>query len=161
MKKILTLVLAIVCMISAMIPTAYADEVNGFETNSYTEYYEDGSYTVTTVTAVKQNATARSSSYVVVGRKFVDLYNSDDELQWQYKLIGEFQVVEGVSVVCISSTYESDIYDDNWSLKEHSNSYEDNFAYGTAVYKKKVLFITTNTYNVNAELGCDRYGNVG
>lgn len=163
MKKILAIIFTTILLISATIPAVYADiDANtlssNYETTSITEYYEDGSYTITTI---KQSATGRSTTYTKVGEKIVDLYNSDDELQWTYKLIGTFYVNEGVSVVCTESTYSSAIYEKSWSLTAHDNSYSNNIAYGTATYKKKVLFITTNTHNIDVSIGCDVYGNVG
>lgn len=163
MKKLVSLVIAIVFLTFTMIPTIYAENnlvtiSNNYEISSYTEYYEDGSYAITTI---KQSVTPRATSYVKVGERIVDLYNSSDELQWTYKLIGTFNVVEGVSVVCTESTYSSVIYNDSWSLTDHNNSYSNNIAYGTATYKKKVLFITTNTHDIDLSIGCDLYGNVG
>lgn len=128
------------------------------ETNSYVEYYEDGSYTITTIT---QSSSARSSTYIVRGERIVNLYNSSDELQWTYTLIGRFSVVEGESVTCIESTYSYEIYDNSWSLTAHDNTYRNNIACGTATFKRKVLFITVNTHDIDVEIGCDRYGNVG
>lgn len=160
MKKIISFILTTLLLTFATIPAIYAEKnaMETYETNLITQYYEDGSYTVTTI---RQSPTSRSATYTKVGEKIVDLYNSDDKLQWTYKLIGTFDVHEGVSVVCTDSTYSSVIYEKSWSLTAHDNSYSDNIAYGTATYKKKVLFITTNTHDIDASIGCDIYGNIG
>ncbi len=163
MKKILAVILTTLILTFATIPAVYAEDttytiMETYETDSIIEYFEDGSYMVTTI---KQSPTARSASYIKVGEKIVDLYDSKDNLQWTYKLIGRFDVVEGVSAVCIESTYSSQIYVNAWSLTTHNNYTSSNIAYGTATYKKKVLFVTTNTHDIEGSIGCDIYGNVG
>lgn len=161
MKKFLAIIFTTVILVCSIIPVVHADSNTMnylYETSSYTEYFEDGSYTVTTI---KQSPTGRSTTYTKVGEKHVDLYNSSDVLQWSYTLIGTFYVNEGVSVVCTESTYSSTIYENSWSLTAHDNSYSNNIAHGTATYKKKVLFVTTNVRDVDVSIGCDIYGNVG
>lgn len=160
MKKLSTIIITIICIIFSATPTVYAsDEIqyNNMEVDSYTEYYEDGSYTIITI---KQSPSARASSYTKVGEKIVNLYNSNDELQWTYTLIGTFTVTSGVSAVCTNSTYSCEIYIDSWSLTAHNNYYSGNKAYGTATLKRKVLFITTNTHDIEGDIACDINGNI-
>ena len=161
MKKILAVILATLMLTLAIVPAVHAEEiaatVETYETNSTIEYFEDGSYMVTTI---KESPTARSRVYIKVGEKTVDLYNSDDVLQWTYKLIGKFKVVDGATVACTESSYTSDIYVDAWSLTAHNNYISNNMAYGTATYKKKVLFITTSTQDIEGSIACDVYGNI-
>lgn len=159
MKKTISIIFVVLSMLFSVLLSFPANaQLMIVETNSYIEYYEDGSYSITTI---KQSPVARASTYVVTGEKIVDLYNSSDELQWTYILIGKFSVAYGESVVCTSSTFTHEIYNSGWSLTAHNNTYRNNIACGTATFKKKVLFITTNTYDVDAEIGCDVYGNVG
>ena len=159
MKKTISIILVVLSvLVTFSLPVSANAHSTITDTNSYIEYYEDGSYSVTTIT---QSPATRASTYVVTGEKVVDLYNSSNELQWTYTLIGKFTVVYGESVVCTSSTYTHTIYNSGWSLTAHNNTYRNNIACGTATFKKKVLFITTNTYDVDAEIGCDVYGNVG
>lgn len=108
----------------------------------------------------KSTRSTKSTTYTKLGEKIVNLYDSKDNLQWTYTLTGTFKVNEGVSAVCTNSTYSSVIYEKSWSLSAHENSYSDNIAYGTAVYKRKVLFITTNTYDIDVSIGCNIYGNI-
>lgn len=163
MKKFLAIILTALFLTFTTIPAVYAESntntaMETYETDSMIEYFEDGSYMITTI---KQSPTARSATYTKVGEKIVDYYDSDNKLQWTYKLIGTFDVVEGVSAVCTESTYSSQIYEKAWSLTAHNNYTSSNIAYGTATYKKKVLFITTNTHDIEGSIGCDIYGNVG
>lgn len=160
MKKIISISLIILCVIATIVPTAYAEDnfqYDSLDVVTETEYFDDGSYIVTTI---RQTPTARASTYTKHGEKVVELFNSSDELQWTYILTGTFQVTAGVSAVCTNSTYSVEITDSNWHLTAHDNSYSGNTAYGTATIKKKVLFITTNTYDIDASVSCDADGNI-
>ena len=170
MKKIFAIILAAVVLTFAPFTAIYAESTEHvsaetYETNSTTTtYFDDGSYVVTTIkqSSVADSArSAKSSTYTVYGDKVVDLYDSKDNLQWTYTLRGTFRVNEGVSVTCTDSTYSSVIYVNAWSLTSHENRCSSNIAYGTAVYKKKVLFITTNTHDVDVSIGCNEYGVIG
>lgn len=163
MKKIISVLLAIIVLtlfvtVSASAETSISSQSNAATvSDTYTEYFDDGSYLVITI---EQSLTPRASTYTKDGHKSVTLYNSDDELQWEYILVGTFKVTTGVSAVCTNSTYEYTIYNNSWSLTAHNNSYSENAAYGTATFKKKVLFITTSTQDIDARVLCDAYGNI-
>ena len=136
MKKIISIIFVILSLFvsSTTIICASDIENNLTETFTDTKYFEDGSY-MTTI--IKQSPIGRATTYNVTGEKNINLYNSSNELQWTYTLIGTYYVVEGESVVCTGSTYSSVIYDTHWSLTAHNNSYAYNMAYGTATYKKR------------------------
>lgn len=163
MKKIASILLAAI-VLTLLVPV-FASAETGIslpetginDVSTYIEYFEDGSYLVITI---EQTPSARASTYTKEGHKSADFYNSDHELQWEYILVGTFQVTSGVSAVCTNSTYEYTIHNSSWSLTDHNNTYSGNVAYGTATFKKKVLFITTSTQNVDARLTCDAYGNL-
>ena len=164
MKKIFLVFLMILCATSGCITTVVAaspadvatiDTTSLGESSASVEYFEDGSYLVTTI---QSTPTPRASVYTKNGTKEVTLYNSSDEVQWIYYLVGTFTVETGVSSVCTNSTFSYTIYDNSWSLTDHSNSYSGNAAYGTAVFKRKVLFITTSTQNIDARVMCDVNG---
>ncbi len=84
--------------------------------------------------------------------------DKDGKLIWKYVLTGEYTVVDGVSSVCTNAYYTYTINDSKWSINDPSTSYSDNVAYGYCVFKKKVLFITTNTITVDISLTCDVNG---
>ncbi len=160
MKKTIFSILLLVCMLAALFVPAYASEpvTAGAEfqvCSTNIEYFEDGSYLVTTI---KETPSPRATVYSKSGSKDVILYNSADEVQWIYSLIGTYTIETGVSVVCTNSTFTYTIYVNKWSLTEHDNWYSGNVAYGTAVFKKKVLFITTSTQNLDGAVACDVYG---
>ncbi len=168
MKKILVVFLTAILLTFAPLNAVCVESpehisVETYETSSTTVHFEDGSYMVTVIRQspiTSSTRSTRSATYTKVGEKIVNLYDSKDNLQWTHTVTGTFKVNEGVSVVCTSSTYSSVIYEKAWSLAEHENSYSDNIAYGTAIYKRKVLFITTNTHKVVISIGCDINGNM-
>lgn len=165
MKKSIFSMFLLVCMLCAMSLPAFAAEPEATtvdilaltEVTETVEYLEDGSYIVTTV---RTSPTPRAEIYSKSAAKEVRLYDEDDELQWTYFLIGTYTIETGVSCVCTNSTYSYNIYVDKWSLTDHSNWYSGYVAYGTAVFKKKVLFITTSTQNIEGSVACNSYGEV-
>lgn len=163
MKKILSVAISVIIItLSLAVSVNAEDNVSSQENASiasatYVEYFDDGYYFVTTVT---QSPSSRATTYTKDGHKTISLFNSSDELQWEYTLVGTFKVTTGVSAVCTNSTFEYKIYNDSWSLTAHDNSYSENAAYGTATFKKKVLFITTSTKNIDVRVLCDVYGNI-
>lgn len=163
MKRIIYLILTFTLFIVSLLPVSATNE-NAIAYPSLGSpqitYYDDGSYTKTTVEIIGCSSNARSTTKTIEGQKEIELYNSSDELVWVYTLIGTYKVVVGQSATCLNSTYLYTIYDSKWSMTAHDNYCSANVAYGTATFKKKVLFITTNTYNIDAELGCDVNGNL-
>lgn len=160
MKKIISFILALTFTFLFVIPVSAVDENAQLPSNSSSQitYYDDGSYLVTTISSTELPSNARSVSKSISGHKDIQLFNSSDELVWTYSLIGHFNVVIGESASCFYSTYSYTIYDNKWSLTAHKNYCSENVAYGTATFKRKVLLITMNTYNIDAELGCDING---
>ncbi len=159
MKKVISIFLTVVVLF--LIPIHKVDAVGTDAVDnaaaSTIQYFEDGSYIVTTLS---QSVSPRASTYIRHGYKTVTHYNSSDEVEWKYTLEGTFKVVSGVSATCIDSTYTYEIVNDSWHLTDHSNWYSDNIAYGTATFKKKVLFIVTSTRDINASIRCDKDGNL-
>ena len=162
MKKFLSMLLAVACLITVATTAASADEIESTpltQTDSYIEYYEDGSYAIITITSTVTSGT-RATSTTKTASKIHNFYNADNELQWTYTLIGYFTITEGVSVVCSGSSYDSVIHVSSWSLTDHTNNASGNMAYGTATYTRKVFFVTSATQNLTMEMQCDVYGNI-
>ena len=166
MKRIFIFTILTVFLFSCLFSSASAKELSENPTQHTAvvsvEYFDDGSYTLTSITendSVKASG-AKATTYTRSGHKDICHYNSSDELQWTYTLSGTFTVNEGVSAVCTSSTSSHSITASGWSLTANNNYYSGNTAYGDATFKKKVLFITTNTVDINAHIACDAYGNL-
>lgn len=101
-----------------------------------------------------------STTFTRSGTKTVENRSDDDELLWQYKLTGTFTVVEGVSATCTNATYTQTINDGYWHFSDGNAYAENNVAHGLGTFKKKVLFITLKTYNIDISVTCDAYGNL-
>jgi hypothetical protein len=160
MKKVLITIFLIICqLISASIPT-YATSINvpEFDESTSITYLEDGSYIVTTITS-EPNLT-RATTFTKTGNKVVSYYDGDDTLLWQYTLFGEFLVESGVSAVCTSATYTQTIYANRWSFSNGQATASGATAYGVGTFKKKVLFVTTSTVDIDISFTCDVYGNL-
>lgn len=124
-------------------------------------YLEDGSYITTVLqeeTSVASNLILRSTSLTKKGSKTVTYRDNNGDVCWEYILTGEFSVVEGTSVTCTNSTYTVNIYDSDWSFNNGSATKSVNVAYGVGTFKKKVLFITTKTVNIDISITCDVNG---
>ena len=84
MKKSIFMLLLIGCLMFSFFVQASAAETTA-NTEAPTvssvtvEYFEDGSYLVTTI---KEGPTARGAVYSKNGYKDITLYNEDDEIQW-------------------------------------------------------------------------------
>ena len=158
-KSIFTLLLLGCLMVVFFVPVSAVETTANTEALTVSsvdvEYFEDGSYLVTTI---KEGPTARGEVYSKRGAKEVKLYNNDNELQWIYTLVGTFTVETGVSAVCTDAYHLYEIYDTSWKETEHNEWYSGNVAYGTSVFKRKVLFITTSTQEITAGVTCDAYG---
>ena len=161
MKKVISSLLAILLLVLSTSISAFAqtspvkssDEF--YETYTHTEYFDDGSYLVV---EVEQTPSPIAPAFTKMGRKHVCLYDSHDEMVWDYALVGTYKVTTGVSAFCTNSTYEYTIYDDSWSLTEHANHFSENVAYGTATFKRKILFLPITTHYLDVALTCDRNG---
>lgn len=160
MKKTIILLFFIICIIlTSSIPT-FAVENTISELAEVTEitYFDDGSYIVSTI--VTESMPFRTSSFTKCGHRVVSYYNESDELMWQYTLYGEFNVVSGVSAICTSSTYTQTIYGNRWSFSNGQATASGNSAYGIGTFTKKVLFVTTQTVDIDISINCDVYGNL-
>ena len=167
MKKLLSIILSTFMMLMTLSVVASASdsisENDEIVVSTETVYLDDGS-TLTITTKVNQHQfVSNMATYASSGSRFVsgnkEVKNEKDgELIWKYVLTGEYTVVDGVSSVCTNAYYTYTINDSKWSINDPSTSYSDNVAYGYCVFKKKVLFITTNTITVDISLTCDVNG---
>lgn len=158
-KAIISITLIISVLFSSILSVFASDSPTTYnDTSTTVTYFEDGSYIVTTITS--DNTLNRSSTFTKSGSKEVLYYNGEDELEWEYILYGEFNVVSGVSAVCTSATYSQAIYGSRWSFSNGQATALGNTAYGVGNFTKKVLFITTSDVEIDISFTCDVYGNI-
>jgi len=154
MKKniLVSLLLTIAVMISCFSMPVHAAEEE-ITTSTVVEYFDDGSYLVTTITEEVNNSRATTKT----GSKSIAYTNSDGETQWTYKVTGTFSYT-GSSSTCTAVSDSYTISNDNWHMSSHSCSKSGNKASGTVTMKYKVLGITTKTVSKDVSLTCSATG---
>lgn len=154
MKKniIISLIMTIAVFISCFsMPVNAAEEDNIVSTSI--EYFEDGSYLITTITEEISNTRATTKT----GTKTSTYKNSDGEALWVYRVTGTYSYT-GTSSTC-TSVYDSyNIYDDYWKLSSKSCSKSGNTAYGNVTMKYIVSGNLLNTVSDSLSLTCSATG---
>lgn len=148
--RVISLVLVFVLIISLFTLECFATDTSKTEI----EYLEDGSYIITTTQEVYVRATNTK-----VGTRTKSQYDSDNVLDWQVILRGEFTYT-GTSSTCTSSTISVNIYDSAYSKVSSSSSKSGNTANGSATISRKVLGVTVATNTYPFSLSCDKNGNL-
>ena len=165
MKKTISFFLAFL-FIFLSAPSIFAEHNIALNGQSTTEiiYLDNGGYITITLVVDDLPSLSRSSSksasYTRFGEKSVASNDASGNLEWEYTLFGEFFVVEGVSAVCTNASYSENIYKSGWSFSDGDATQSGNTAYGVGTFKKKVLFITVDTVNIDVQLSCDINGNL-
>lgn len=117
------------------------------------EYFDDGSYLVTTLTEETTNSRANTKT----GNKTYTHIDSNGNTSWTYKITGTFSYT-GSTSTCTAVSDSYTISNDNWHMSSHSCSKSGNTANGTVTMKYKVLGITANTITRNISLSCSASG---
>lgn len=156
MKKniLILLVLSVIMLICCIPVSASAAETS--TNNSTVEYFEDGSYSITTLTEDYNN----SRAYTKSGSKTYTHYNSSNEVQWTYTINATFSYTPGVSSTCTGVSDGYSITNNSWHIDSHSCWRSGNTAYGTVTMKYKTLGVTIQTITKDISLSCDSNGNL-
>ena len=101
-----------------------------------------------------------SSSKIYTGNKTIVCKDENGNVEWEYILSAEFNVVEGVSSTCTNVSYAQNIYKSVWSCSDGGTSKSGNTAYGYGTFKRKALFITLEEQIIDLAFTCDLYGNL-
>lgn len=157
MKRFLAIIISVSLLLSLCSVALNAQEQTSINYNeSLLIKYDDGSY-ITVSVGKFGNVNSRGS---VSDYKSYTYRNGSGEVEWVYTLYGTFAYVYGTSSTCTKVSYDYTIYDDSWEFSNGSCSRSGGTAYGYGTFKNKVLFITTKTINIDANLTCDIYGNL-
>ena len=149
MKRIFWL-FTICTMLLCMVPlTAQASE------NTVTvEYFDDGSYLVTTISSIDARILTKVST------KTREYYSADDVIQWKMTVTGEF-LYDGTTCNCTYASGTTTIYATSlWGKNSDSASYSGNSGTYTVVFNRKFMGITTNTVTQVLTITCDENGNI-
>ena len=157
MKRFFVLLVALMLVLSSVIPVFAANSVSSTTPNII--YYNDGSYTTISDVYVTDSIATRTS-YLKFGSRKVTHYGSGDEIEWEYVLSATFSYEPGVSSTCIEASYDQTIYDDAWTFSNGSATKSGNTAYGAGLYIKKVLFINVLEEEIDIDITCDSNGNL-
>lgn len=164
-KRIFSIILTFILMF-ALIPSVFAAHDIELDDKNATEivYLDNGCYIITTLItqdiSTLSLVSTGSTTFTRTGNKVVACYDKDGNLEWEYTLFAEFSVEEDVSATCTSATYTQTIYANDWSFSNGNATKSGNTAYGVGTFKRKVLFVTTNTSNIDISISCDVYGNL-
>ena len=166
MKKRIFSILLTFLLVFALTPSIFAANSIALDNKNTTEimYLDNGSYiTITLITkdvSTLSLALTNSTTFTKTGNKVVSCHDKKGNLEWEYTLFAEFSVVDGVSATCTSATYVQNIYANDWSFSNGNATKSGNTAYGIGIFKRKVLFVTVDTVNIDISISCDVYGNL-
>lgn len=153
MKRILTFFLAVFMLLS--VPTiSYANDSSDNKSDSYIEYYSDGSYSVTTI---KTDSIAIMANSTISKTKYIEHYSSKNEKEWEVTVTGTFTYT-GTSATCTNSTVSYTIYDKNWKVTSAVASKSGRTATGEFTLKRYFLGVPTKTVNQTLTLTCSNTG---
>lgn len=174
MRKILSILLCVVTLFGLSITASAASyqessAVDEVILDTYTTYFEDGSYIVTEITEEVSDTIncmgTRASAVSKTGSKTTSHYNSSNELLYSIKVTATFEYVSGVSVECVGQQYTTSVNASGYTLEDaiatRSNySTSKVSATASAVAHKKVLFIVVDRIPISVTLYCDYNGNL-
>ncbi len=165
MKKILSLFLFSVIMISSMFLTVGAAETNsdmkGTIVSETVERLEDGTTITTTLyDTTSKDVVTMGTTYTKTGSKNTVATNDKGEELWRFTLNGTFSVNPGVSATCTQASHTVKITSNAWQNETATSSKSGNQAIGYGKFVRKVLFITVETREANLTLTCDKNGNL-
>lgn len=166
MKKIVTYVLLFVFVFSFNVRANSNEKDENALNNVVYEYYDDGSYLVTTLeyVSIEYDSNSRAADdYTVTGRKSATYYNGDDSIIWQVTVTGVFLIIPSnvnLSGMCQSSTLSYVINSSTWHISNIVEQEITNNACISCTMKRKYLGITTKTVDVDLHIVCDGHGNM-
>ncbi len=157
MKKLLTLLLTTALLLSASVPS-FANDLTSNDiitsTNTNIEYYDDGTYLVTTMETENNSTRSTINKY-----KSSSLHDNDGTTLWTVKLTATFNY-NGTTATCTSASTSYTIYDDQWRVTSATASKSGNKATGNFTVKRYLLGIPIATKDVTVTLTCSPNGTV-
>ena len=154
MKKLISVFLIILMLLSfPMISYADNSEIAEY-TNGYVEYYDDGSYSITTI---EISPISTFSASTAIQTKTTSHYSSKNEKEWDITVKGTFTFT-GSSATCTNSTVSYNIYDKNWKVTSSKASKSGRTATGEFTLKKYFLGVPIKTDNETLTITCSNTG---
>ena len=122
------------------------------------EYYEDGSSLM--ISIYEEVVQQRSNLYNKIGKKIYEYRDASSNILWEFAVIGEFRIIEGASVTCISASCDSEVYNDYWQCERQWAETSGSWAIAYGEFSKSLLGIVVDRENAEVSLTCDVYGNL-
>lgn len=160
MKRILTLILAVVMLTTMFIIPANAAVKNELAidgTNVEIEYLEDGYYTITYIennSIIVPDASTQATT--VTKTKVKNFYNSAGDVMWYIKVQGTF-TYDGSTSKCTSAAHKAAAIGSTWSIVSASSSKSGNTATATATARHSNT-TSYNDYTRSVTLTCSKTG---
>ena len=126
--------------------------------NESVEYLEDGSMIITSV--YEELVYTRSNLYNKSGSKVRTFVDNGGNVAWTITVYGEFRILEGASVTCISATCSTEIFNSDWSCTKKSAAPSGSWAVANGEFAKSLLGIVVSSESVEVSLTSDVYGNL-
>lgn len=155
MKNLLSLILAVITVFSVSSVVVSA-KTNDSVISENTEFFEDGSYIVTTLTVEDKDIISKATS-TKTGSKTVIIYNANDEKMVTMKLTASFSYT-GTSATCTSTSTSYTIHNSYWKVTSATSSKSGNKAIGEFTAKKYTLGIPTQIRDVTITITCSNTG---
>ncbi len=145
----LLIALSIVCSFNPV--CANADSSDDIIT-SYTEYYDDGSYSIITIIEHPTDPSRSNKN----GRKTYEHVVSGNSV-WEYTIEASFTYT-GSSSSCTSVSDSYTIYNSSWHLNSRYHWKSGNTAYGSVTMDRKILGQTVDSVTRDISLSCSANG---
>lgn len=158
MKRVLSLLLVVLTII--LIAGVSVSAVNSTtpETSMSVEYFEDGSYMITTLAVYDTAPSGARATKTKSGYKDNKYYSASGDLLWTVTINGTYTYT-GSKATCTKATTSSVVYDNDWKVTSATASKSGNKAIGNFTVKRYMLGIPTATKEVtNLTLTCSATG---
>lgn len=160
LKKFFAILISLVVFAGVFACPVYAKDSQAAATapkadvSQSVEYFEDGSYMVTTIIQSEISLLAANSK---TSTKSVDFFASNNEKKWTASLHATFTYT-GSSCTANSSYTTYKIYDDAWKLKSSDCSVSGNKATGNFTFRHSFLGIPMTTKSTTITISCSATG---
>lgn len=151
MKKVLSLILAVILAISCLSFNIFA--ADDPTANDEIISLENGYYAVVTIEESNVSRATRTKS----GTKDLSVYDNSDNLCFVVTITGIFSYT-GSSATCTSASISYNIHLDNWKIKSATATKSGNKAVGNFTAKRYTLGIPVETVEQTFYLTCSATG---
>lgn len=156
MKKILSVLLAAIMILSAANIAVFAVDTDETKTTSATQVFADGSYIVVKLHE-SDETNATKATKTKTGSKDYEFHSSDGDLRWVVTVNGTFTYT-GSSATCTKATVATKVYNSAWKIISATASKSSNKATANFTVKRYTLGIVTKTVTDSVTLTCSAKG---